>query len=187
MWAIMWQGPRCNDVDQPCSVVPHVRHVTLLADMLTMTSHRTCWNTLFFLLSVLSHCSCPMSFDRQWAAWIRRAAGKWLACPGETWLHFTGHGQARAQLLFMVPLVCCLAQPAEEVTGHAGSSSMHSTWQAQQALSLSGQSRHWTPYLGLKQTLFWTRRSTTTGPQVKFIPMPLRYALCYLAMGCYSL
>jgi hypothetical protein len=61
---------------------------------------------------------------------------------------------------------------------------MHSARQAQQALSLSGQSRHWTPYLGLMQRLFWTRRSTTTGPQVNFILMPISYALCYLAMGC---
>jgi hypothetical protein len=50
---------------------------------IAMLMSRTCWNTLFFLLSVLSHCSCPLRHDRKWWHWLRRSITKQPLPPGQ--------------------------------------------------------------------------------------------------------
>jgi hypothetical protein len=50
---------------------------------LLLSVTRTCWNTLFFLLSVLSHCSCPLRDDRKWWHWLRRGMKKTPSPPGQ--------------------------------------------------------------------------------------------------------
>ena len=126
-----------------------------VANEVPLDLSRTCWNTLFFLLSVLSHCSCPTSFDRQWWAWIRRAVRKMLASSGEASVLLAEvQSSSRPELLREAPPCHCSMQLVGKAMEHSGSSRMHSKEQFQGPLLLSGQSRLWTPYLGLMQRLY---------------------------------
>ena len=77
---------------------------------------RTCWNTLFFLLSVMSHCSCPLRRDRQWWHWLRGFVKTQPSPVGRSSLHgfCCPHPASRISILGMLHQRCFACAAAEK-------------------------------------------------------------------------